>query len=285
MTRRRLLPALSLVLPLLATACGSSSSGPAIPTIGAARTFHLGDFRPAGKIEPDHPTTVSFKIIQPSGQPLTAYKRGAGPHTGIHLIFVRDDLSAIIHLHPPVAPSGELTEHVTFPAPGRYRLVVDAYPAHLPNGQPNFQLFRSLTVAGSAAAKPLPPPSAAVTVDGYRFALQGNPKLRAIQPTFLHLTVTDPNGRPAQFTPWFGALAHAIFFHAGTLDYFHTHVCSAGAIGCTSVLGRSRVTGRSTTPGRLDVGVLLPESGTWRLFLQTRVNGHILTAPFTLHVT
>jgi hypothetical protein len=30
--------------------------------------------------------------------------------------------------------------------------------------------------------------------------------------------------------------------------------------------------------------VLVPVSGTWRLFLQTKVDGRILTAPFTLEV-
>jgi hypothetical protein len=87
-----------------------------------------------------------------------------------------------------------------------------------------------------------------------------------------------------RFTPWYGALAHAIFFRQGSLDYFHTHVCAAGASGCTSVLGGTRVTGSSTTPGKLTVGVLVPAPGTWRLFLQSRADGHILTAPFTLSV-
>jgi hypothetical protein len=32
------------------------------------------------------------------------------------------------------------------------------------------------------------------------------------------------------------------------------------------------------------VGILLPESGTWRLFLQFRSGGKVLTAPFSLHV-
>ena len=41
----------------------------------------------------------------------------------------------------------------------------------------------------------------------------------------------------------------------------------------------------STTPGVLTVGVLVPVSGTWRLFIQAQVDGHVLTAPFTLHVT
>ena len=98
------------------------------------------------------------------------------------------------------------------------------------------------------------------------------------------MTVTSPTGKPPSFTPWYGALAHAIFFRQGTLDYFHTHVCAPGASGCTSVLGGSKVTGSSSTPGKLTVGVLVPVAGTWRLFLQTQVNGHILTAPFTLEV-
>jgi hypothetical protein len=44
------------------------------------------------------------------------------------------------------------------------------------------------------------------------------------------------------------------------------------------------VTGTATRPGQLRVGVLLPVSGTWRLFLQCKVDGRILTAPFTLEV-
>ena len=87
-----------------------------------------------------------------------------------------------------------------------------------------------------------------------------------------------------KFTPWYGALAHAIFFRQGSLDYFHTHVCAPGASGCTSLLGGASVAGTSSTPGKLRVGVLVPVAGTWRLFLQTKVNGHVLTAPFTLRV-
>jgi hypothetical protein len=108
--------------------------------------------------------------------------------------------------------------------------------------------------------------------------------LHAIQAGLLRMTVRDPDGKPARFTPWYGALAHAIFFQKGSLSYFHTHVCAPGASGCTSAIGNTKVTGSSSTPGTLNVGVLVPVAGTWRLFLQSRVNGHILTAPFTLTV-
>ena len=84
---------------------------------------------------------------------------------------------------------------------------------------------------GAYTPQPLPPPASTQTVDGYRFTLHGAPHLRAIQAAFLSFTVTGPNGAPAHFTPWYGALAHAIFFRKGSLDYFHTHVCAPGASG------------------------------------------------------
>jgi hypothetical protein len=266
-------------LVLLLAGCGSSAG---TLTVGPARTFRLAQFTPT-TLEPGKPQQISFTIEQPSGAPLTSYRTGPGPHTGVHLIIVRSDLGAIVHEHPPIGADGRITEQVTLPTPGRYRVVVDAYPK-VTGLLGNFQLFRWITVAGKAAPKPLPPFRRTVTVGGYRFTLEHPPALHAIRAAFLNLTVTRPDGTPARFTPWFGALAHAIFFRAGSLDYFHTHVCAAGMSGCTSVLGPTRVTGRATRPGQLRVGVLLPVPGTWRLFLQCKVDGRVLTAPFTLVV-
>jgi hypothetical protein len=114
--------------------------------------------------------------------------------------------------------------------------------------------------------------------------MSGTPRLKALRPAFLTILVTDRAGRPARFTPIYGALAHAIFFQKGSLNYFHTHVCAPGAAGCTSRLGGASVTGSSSRPGVLRVGVLLPGSGTWRLFLQVESGGKLLTAPYTLTV-
>jgi len=266
------------------TGCGSSSSGPATPTIAPAKTFALAGFSPGGPVAAGKPVRLTFTIREPSGQPLVDYRRGSGPHTGVHVIVVKDDLSELIHRHPPVGADGRIEENLVLPNPGRYRVVVDAYP-NLSGPQRNFQLFHWLTVSGAAARQPLPPFTRSQTVDGYRFVLHGTPRLQAISPAFLKITVRRPDGTPATFTPWYGALAHAIFFRAGSLDYFHTHVCSPGAQGCTSTLGSAKVTGNSTTPGVLTVGVLVPVSGTWRLFLQCQVDGRVLTAPFTLRVT
>jgi hypothetical protein len=285
MSRARWAAALAaLAAGVLVAGCGSGSSG-AITSlhVAPARIFSLAAFEPAGRIQAGRPTTMSFTVRMPDGRTLTTYKTGPGPHTGVHLIIVRDDLAYIIHDHPPIPAGGKLSQSVTFPAPGPYRVLVDVYP-NIPGGEPNFQLFRKVDVPGAYHPVKLPPFKADEVVGGYHFDMRGRPRLHAIQAAFLHVDVTDPHGRPVHFVPWFGALAHAIFFKEGSLDYFHTHVCAPSAPNCGSLLGATRITGRATAPGKLTLGVLLPVSGTWRLFLQLKLGNRVITAPFTLKI-
>jgi hypothetical protein len=285
--RRRYQHALeAIALVALVAGCGGgggSGGGALTVKVAPARSYALSGFTPSAPITAGKPTRVGFTIVQPDGKPLTRFRHGSGPHTGVHLIIVRRDLATIIHRHPPVGPDGRIIDTITFTKPGPYRVVVDVYP-QTSGPVPNFQLFTTLRVAGAYRPEPLPAFHATDVESGYRFTLQGLPRLRAIEPDFLHFTVTTPKGTPAKFTPWYGALAHAIFFRRGSLDYFHTHVCAPGASGCASIFGGARVTGTSATPGHLNVGVLVPVSGTWELFLQCRLGGKVLTAPYTLHV-
>ncbi len=64
------------------------------------------DSSPSAGIRAGVPVTLSFTVAQPSGAPLVHYRTGPGPHTGVHLILVRDDLATIIHRHPPIAANG-----------------------------------------------------------------------------------------------------------------------------------------------------------------------------------
>lgn len=290
--RRTFAPVVAIAVAavaLLASGCGGG--GPttvSVPKVAPAHRFTLGAFSPSGRIAAGRPTTMSFDIRTPSGRPLTRYKTGSGPHTGVHLIIVRDDLADIIHEHPPIAADGMLRQKVTFPAPGPYHVLVDAYP-NLAGEPPNFQLTRTVHVSGAYHPAQLPPFHARETEHGYHFDMRAGasgPRLHAIQAQFLHVDVTGPDGKPVHFTPWFGALAHAIFFRKGSLDYFHTHVCAPDAPNCGTLAGvpSSRVSGTATAPGKITIGVLLPVSGTWRLFLQLKQHGRVITAPFTLHV-
>jgi hypothetical protein len=275
----------TLIAAIVITGCGGSGGSVTVPKIAPARVYNLSGFLPATPVPAGHLTTVSFTIRQPSGQALTSYRTCCDPHAGVDLVIVRNDDSHVQYDDSAIAPNGTVTQHVMFPAPGRYRVVIDAYPQHTPANAPiNFQLFTWITVKGTYRQRPLPPYRATQVVDGYRFQIQSHRPLKAIQAEFLTINVRDPAGHKAIFGTWHGALAHAIFIRHNSLDYFHTHVCSPGSHYCSSVLGANRVTGTSTAPGQLKVGVLLPEPGTWRLFLLTYINGHHITPTFTLNV-
>ena len=104
------------------------------------------------------------------------------------------------------------------------------------------------------------------------------------RPATLKISVDKPNGKPAPFEVWYGALAHAVFFQKGTMAYFHTHVCGPNTPGCTSIIGQPNLKATATKPGVIHAGVLLPGSGTWVLFLQFKTDGKTLTVPYTLKV-
>jgi hypothetical protein len=279
----KLATALTAALALALAGCGSSGNPVSVPVVPPARAYQLTGFQPAAAVTPGRMTKLSFTITQPSGQPLTAYRTCCDPHAGVDLIIVRSDDSHIQYDDSDIGPGGRVTQPVFFPTPGRYRVIIDAYPAHPPqNGSISFQLFTWITVKGAYHPQPVTPFRATEVVDGYRFQIQGHPHVQSIQALFLSIKVTDPRGHPARFGIWRGALAHAIFIRSGSLDYFHTHVCAPGGRYCTSALGATRVTGSSSAPGQMNVGVLLPAPGIWRMFLLTYIGGHHQVAPFTL---
>ena len=124
-----------------------------------------------------------------------------------------------------------------------------------------------------------------MTADGYHVTIQKTPRIKELEPAFMTIRIRDANGKSPKLEPYYGALAHAIFFRKGSLAYFHTHICAPKAPGCSSLVGGAALRGSGSSSGLLHVGVLLPQSGTWRLFLQFKVGGRIVTAPFTLPVS
>jgi hypothetical protein len=268
-------------LALGAAACGSGGGSPAVPTVAPAREYALDWSGPKTLAKPGT-TTLHFAVRTPDGKLLTKFRTGAGPHTGVHLIIVRDDLSTIVHKHPPIPASGRLDLSVTLPRAGRYHVLVDVYPAST-SGPTNFQLTHELQVGTGDAKAPLPAYAPVVKAGGLTFRVAKMPSLKLAEPATMVVNVTDATGKPVTFTPFYGALAHAIFFHAGTLDYFHSHICGNDP-ACSAGFGTPATTGHSTKPGRLELGVLLPATGKWRLFLQVTRGGALITAGFTLDV-
>jgi hypothetical protein len=268
------------VCALVVTGCGGGGGSPAPPTIAPAKEYRLEWLSPKTDPGPGR-VTLRFAVVTPDGKVLDRFRTGPGPHTGVHLIIVRDDLSTIVHKHPPIPASGQLTLPVDLPQAGHYHVLVDVYPAT--GALRNFQLTHELQVGTGNAKAPLPAYAPVVHAGGLTFRVSKLPGLRLAEPASMIVNVTDAAGKPVTFTPFYGALAHAIFFRAGSLDYFHSHICGNDP-ACTSGFGTPATTGHSTKPGRMELGVLLPATGKWRLFLQVFHAGKLITAPFTLRV-
>jgi hypothetical protein len=267
-------------LAVVAAGCGGGGGSPAPPTIAPAKEYKLDWQSPASVAEPGT-TTLRFAVRTPDGKVLSRFRTGSGPHTGVHLIIVRDDLSLIVHKHPPIPASGRLALPVDLPRAGRYHVLVDVYPAS--GSLRNFQLTHELQVGTGDAEAALPAYAPVVHAGGLTFRVARLPGLRLAEPASMIVNVTDAAGKPVTFKPFYGALAHAIFFRAGSLDYFHSHICGNDP-ACAAGFGTPATTGHSTKPGRMELGVLLPAAGTWRLFLQVFHAGKLITAPFTLRV-
>ena len=169
-------------------------------------------------------------------------------------------------------------------------MVLDVYPAELgaaggvrADELPALrQLRREGRVQAAAAA------AAVDDRDGRRLPLQDRedrPRPAQGDPAGVRLrsTVTDPNGKPVTFAPWYGALAHAIFFQEG-----HARLLPHARLQPRRGRLHERAR-RQQGHGQLgDAGTSdrrrprCPLPGTWRLFLQIQQDGQILTAPFTL---
>jgi hypothetical protein len=270
-----------VALGLVGAACGGGGGSPAPPTVAPAREYKLDWQGPVSLAAPGT-ATLRFAVRTPDGKVLKRFRTGAGPHTGVHLIIVRDDLSSIIHKHPPIPASGELALPVTLPRAGKYHVLVDIYPA-AESGPRNFQLPHDLQVGAGDIKAPLPAYAPVVRSGGLTFRVVKLPPLKLAEPASMIVDVTDAQGKPVTFTPFYGALAHAIFFRGGSLDYFHSHICGDDP-ACSAGFGTPATTGHSTRPGRLELGILLPANGLWRLFLQVTHRGKLITAPFTLRV-
>ena len=283
--RKSLLPVFGACCVL--AGCGGSSSTPQVPTVQAARTFQLANFAPDAAGRAGKPTTVSFAIAQPDGTPLTAYKRGAGPHTGVHLIVVRDDLSTI---DPP--PSADRRRRnvaastITFPrarpVPRRRRRLSDSRTAaELP------ALPKHRRVRARYQPQPLPPFSRTAESTATAFTLHGRPRARrrSRPASSTSRSPTRTGSRRASRRGTARSRTRSSSARARSTTSTRTSARPARAAARAS-LGGAKVTGSSTTPGKLRVGVLVPCAGhVAAVPPDAASDGHVLTAPFTLEVT
>jgi hypothetical protein len=209
---------------------------------------------------PGEPFDWSFKIVTSNGDVVTKFDEAHGQRS--HLIVVRRDLTRFQHLHPTLDSDGTWrVKDFTLPDPGVYRafvdLVVDGRPMTL-----GFDLFASGTM--NVASRP--DSSQRATTDGYDVELRTDDLLagKSIKVAF----DISRDGEPvSRLDPYLGALGHLVALREGDLAYLHVHP-------------------EETSPdsGRVEFGANFPTSGRYRLFLQSKPDGTLITTPHDIRI-
>lgn len=207
-------------------------------------------------------TPLTFRILGPSGKPLTSYQRTHD--RDLHLILVKRDLSGFQHVHPSRDKKGRWTVDVSL-TPGTWRVFADFKPQRSTEG---LTLGSDLTVPGTMQLTPLPAPSATATIDGYTVSLKG--KLTPGEGAKLTLTVAK-GGRPvSDLQPYLGAYGHLVALRESDLAYLHVH--PDGEPGDGKTKAGPQVAFHAAAPSR----------GSYRLYLDFKHGNVVRTAEFTV---
>jgi hypothetical protein len=243
------------------TSAQASAAGTHLP--GGLQVSENGyTFDAAGSLPAGAGTPVSFRILGPDGQPVTAYD--AAHDEDLHLIAVRRDLTGYQHVHPVLAADGTWSIPLDLTA-GEWRLLADFDPAGQDAG---LVLGADVAVSGDYVPQPLPEPSTTAEVDGYTVTLDG--QLTPGAESELTLSVSRNEQPVTDLQPYLAAYGHLVALRDGDLAYLHVHPAGEPGDGATA-------------PGPdITFYATAPSAGDYRLFLDFQHGDVVRTAEFTV---
>lgn len=199
--------------------------------------------------------TVAFRILDGSGEPVTAYD--VQHEKQLHLIAVRRDLAEFRHVHPRLDP-----------ATGRWAVPIDLgagswqlYADFAPTDEDPTVAEAELMVAGDFTPEALGPDRLTSRVDGYEVHLEQD---AATSTVTLH--VTRDGAEVTDLQPYLGAYGHLVAIRADDLAYLHVHPQE------------------STSGPEIGFHAEFEEAGRYRLFLDFKHGDRVHTADFTVTV-
>ncbi|HEY6390574.1 MAG TPA: hypothetical protein VIX89_04825 [Bryobacteraceae bacterium] len=175
----------------------------------------------------------------------------------MHLVIVRDDLREFAHEHPALGPDGVFAMSYQFKSAGEYRLFADVAPRNAGSQV----LTAKLKVAGrTSAPAAFEPRPTTQEIDGLRIELKTQAVL-AKRTTEVAFTVEPATG----LQPYLGARAHLIAIHQGALTFVHAHPDES-----------------KSSDGNFVFHGRFPQPGHYRIWIQFKRNGQLVTGEFTL---
>lgn len=205
------------------------------------------------------PQPFSYEIRTLDGRVVTAFEETHGKLS--HLIVVRRDLTHFQHLHPELSQDGAWSQDISFSSAGVYRAFVDVRI----DGHPT-TLGTDLFVPGDFQVGSRPASTRVAESDGYEVTLTPE-TVPTGDEVSLEFTVHNEAGQRAELHEYLEAMGHLVALREGDLGYLHVHP-------------------EETAP---ESGVIrfrgeFPTAGRYRLFLQAKPEGTLITTPFDLQL-
>ena len=215
----------------------------------------------------------------------------------MHLFLVNDDSAALAHLHPVARSASAMEFDAALPPlpAGRYRVYADivhesgytqtmvssvdvAGVAAAAAGDPDDSWFSGAAVAEG------PSPSFALA-DGSRVVwTRGDAPLAAGQERVLAFAVHDAAGNVAPVEPYMGMAAHVVAASRDGSVFAHLHPS-----GSISMAALQKFSGQDAAnphaahapvEGAVAIPYAFPRPGPYRLWVQVKRNGQVMTAAF-----
>lgn len=211
------------------------------------------------RLEPGIEQSWSFQITDTEGEVVTDFEEAHGER--IHLIVVRRDLTRFQHLHPAMEDDGTWPLDLELPTPGVYRAFVDI----VVDGRPT-TLGVDLFAPGTVGIAPRLTSSRQATADEYEVVLRPD-EIVAGEDTVLEFEIYRSGEAVSELAPYLGARGHLVALREGDLAYLHVHPLETD--------GES---------GIVEFRARFPTQGRYRLFLQARPEGELITTSFDVHI-
>lgn len=215
-------------------------------------------------------TELQMHLRDDSGTLVAARDLALAHERKLHFLIVDETLSDYHHLHPVEKAPGEFVTTFVPRLGGRYIAFADVADAETKTQRYVRGEIRS---AGDEPKADDTVKHEAI-VDGYRFELRLSHHVTTAGGAHAVVRITAPDGSPVQnLEPIMGAFAHGVGFSKNLQSVLHVH-----PHGPEPVLKDERA-------GPEIAFHLNPDqSGFFRVYVQVRVDGRALFAPFGIHV-
>ncbi|MES1241858.1 MAG: hypothetical protein ABUT39_09590 [Acidobacteriota bacterium] len=214
----------------------------------------------------------------------------------MHLFLVREPgLDAFAHLHPvPVDGGQERFESALPPLPpGRYRLYADVVHE---SGFPQ-TMVDTVEVPAGASGGPADPDDSwsAASPQSEVSPLENGGSMTWLKGGSgdLRFQVKEPDGRPAVLEPYMGMTAHAVVTREDGSVFVHLHPVGSFAMASQEAFERelgqppamSMNHAGHGTPGLVSIPYEFPRPGRYRVWVQVKSGGRVLTGAFATTVS